>query len=328
MNIDEQLKELLTDIQKPANENLVKIIEIKRKLIESQNFEEAIIINKIEKSLLDFISTADTITKHTRTIKIQKVFNSQNINTMNEKQITQEENHQLQLELIQEFGRTTTLDGILNLEEYNKSNPKILWILKEPNWGDDYIEDEEDKEPIKENELIEILNELLENKYYDDVTVYNHWQKSFKNISYITHGVIEKIYKFDDMSDIDREAKIDGKYYLKNIAFINLKKIPGGSSAISERIYDSYARHKAFFQKQIETINPDIIFNCSGVSQLLSDFSEENEVNKNYGFHFAVNKSRLIINTYHPMQTTIGHEEYVDLNLQIVKDFINNEIKK
>jgi hypothetical protein len=328
MNIDEKLKVLLTEIQKPANENLIPIVEIKKKLIEAQNFEEAIIINKIEKSLLDFISISDTITMLTRTIKIQNIFNKQNIITMNEKKITQEENHNLQLDLIKEFGRTTTLDGILNLEEYNKSNPKILWILKEPNWGDDYIEDEEDNEPIDDLELNEIHNELLENKYYDDVTVYNHWQKTFKNISYITHGVIDKVYKFDDMSDIDREAKIDGKYYLKNIAFINLKKIPGGSYANSERIYESYVRHKAFFKKQIETINPDIIFNCSGVNQLFLDLSEGSEINKNYGFNFSVCNSRLIINTYHPMQTTIGHEEYVDLNLQIIKDYFNNEIKK
>ena len=54
----------------------------------------------------------------------------------------------------------------------------------------------------------------------------------------------------------------------------------------------------------------------------MNDFSEGNEINENYGFHFVNNKSRLIINTYHPMQTTIGHEEYVDLNLEIVKDYV------
>lgn len=328
MNINEQLKVLLTEIQKPANKNLIQIVEIKKKLIETQNFEEAIILNKIEKSLLDFITTADTITIYSRTNKIHKIFNAQNVITMNEKQITHEENNNLQLDLIKEFGRTTTLDGILNLEEYNKSNPKILWILKEPNWGDDFFEDNEDKEPINEIELNEIHIKLLENKYYDDVTVYNHWQKTFKNICYITHGVIDKVYKFDDMSDIDREAKIDGKYFLNNIAFINLKKIPGGSYANSDRIYESYTSHKDFFKKQIETINPDIIFNCSGVRQILNDFSEGNEINENYGFHFVINKLRLIINTYHPMQTTIGHEEYVDLNLEIIKDYFNNEIRK
>jgi hypothetical protein len=64
------------------------------------------------------------------------------------------------------------------------------------------------------------------------------------------------------------------------------------------------------------------------VRQILNDFSEGNEINENYGFHFVNNESRLIINTYHPMQTTIGHEEYVDLILEIIKDYFNNEIRK
>ena len=38
MNIDVQLKRLLTEIQKPANQNLVQILEIKKKLIQAQRF--------------------------------------------------------------------------------------------------------------------------------------------------------------------------------------------------------------------------------------------------------------------------------------------------
>lgn len=77
MDIREHLKNLLAEIQIPANHNLEEIVRIKKRLVENQYFEEAAILNKIEKSLLKFIITADKITKHTRAIKIKEIFDKQ-----------------------------------------------------------------------------------------------------------------------------------------------------------------------------------------------------------------------------------------------------------
>lgn len=77
MDIREHLKALLTEIQLPADRNLEEIVRIRKRLIENQNFEEAALLNKIEKSLLKFILTADKITKHRRSIKIKEIFSKQ-----------------------------------------------------------------------------------------------------------------------------------------------------------------------------------------------------------------------------------------------------------
>ena len=74
MEINEQLKTLLSEIQKPANVHLIQIIEIKKILIQTQNYDDAIIVNKIEKSLLEFISLVEPITKLERTTRITEIF--------------------------------------------------------------------------------------------------------------------------------------------------------------------------------------------------------------------------------------------------------------
>lgn len=317
MDIREHLKNLLAEIQMPANRNLGEIVRIKKRLVENQNFEEAAILNKIEKSLLKFILVADKITKHTRTIKIKEIFSKQK---STKKMITQQQVRDLNIETIKEYGTNVQLDGIINLGIYNATQPKILWVLKEGNWGDDYFDTEEDHNDKTDEVINNIIKKYYEDDYYSDVTVYPKWRASFENIFYISHGIIEGVSKYDDMSNIDNKAHIDGKYYLNNIAFINIKKNPGGSRANSSRIAESYNRHKDFILKQINTINPDIIINCSGVESLTLDLAEG--AIKNHERNFVATTNRLIINAYHPMHPMFKNEnpEYVDNLLSIVKD--------
>ena len=324
MNIDEQLKALLTEIQKPANENLTQIVEIKKKLIEAQNFEEAIVLNKIERSLLDFISIADPITKHSRTTRIKEIFEKKTYPQMNTKKVTQEDNDSLEIQLVKEFGKDCTLDGILNLETYNATSPKILWILKEGNYGKEYLGNTDSEEEYSseefEKEFIRIKS--IKEKYYNDVTQYPRWRFTFENICYISCGIIENVWKFDDISNIEPDATIDGKYYLNNIAFINVKKAPGGNKSDKNLISEGYLRHKDFILTQIETINPDIIFNCSGVSELRNDLKGGNIIDDE--LNCVINNGRLIINAYHPGAPKYdnSNEPYVDFNLKIVKDYL------
>lgn len=320
MDIREHLKALLTEIQVPAEHNLEEIVRIRKRLVENQNFEEAAILNKIEKSLLKFILVADKITKHTRTIKIKEIFIKQK---STKKMITQQQVRDLNIETIKEFGTNVQLDGIINLEIYNATQPKILWVLKEGNWGEEYFDAEEDHNE-KTDEVIEnIIRKYYEDDYYSNVTVYQWWRASFENIFYISHGIIEGIYKYDDMSDIDSKANIDGKYYLNNVAFINVKKNPGGNRANPNRIAESYNRHKDFILRQIDIINPDIIINCSGVESLTSDLA--NGAIKNDERNFISTSNRLIVNAYHPMHPKFSNQspEYVDNILSIFKDNFN-----
>lgn len=330
MNIEDQLKEDLIPIQEIAGNKISQITTAKLKYFSSQDYEEALKISKVETALLEFISLADKITNHSKTQnrikKVNQIFTTQQNNKM--KQITEAQNQELELELIKEFGMEASLDGILNLEEYNKTTPKILWILKEGNWGEEYNGNTDDGEKASTEDASNILEEkqMDMKTYYDNVPKgYSRWRATFENISYITHGIIEKIYKYDDMSDIDSEAKIDNKYYINKVAFINVKKAPGASVANNNLVADSYKNHKEYILKQINTINPDIIINCSSIKDLTLDLSAGNALNEE--FNFVKTNDRLIINAYHPAYPyrngKPASEEYVDKCLQIVKNYHN-----
>ena len=243
---------------------------------------------------------------------------------MEKKKIKPEELKKIELDLIKKFGREAQLDGILNLEEFNKTSPRILWILKEPNAG--YKDDiySIDNENLNDEEAESIWEKLKEKKeeYYNDVTKiktgYTLWKRTFKNISYITRGVIEKEFKWDYIPDINNEAKIDGKYYVNKIALINLKKVPGDSNSNDAKIAEFYEdKSRSFILKQIEFINPDIIFNCSRCYQVFEDLRGENPINDDHEFQFAINNGRIIINTKHPARK--NEIDYVDSNLEIIE---------
>lgn len=313
----------LTKYQFQVEENLKTINEWKTKVVQSQNFDLANNLRTLEKSLEGHLKILNKITKldleRLRKNSIQEIFKSRFMHNI----ISKEQNTQLEIELIKEFGEHCTLDGILNLESYNNSKFKILWILKEPNYGKAYndntdqgdrnLNDQEAKElyPSKKN---------IMNTYYSDIAKgYDYWQRTFKNILYITHGILEGIYDYWGLSDLESNARIEDKYYLDNIAFINVKKAPGSNKASGDLIIDSYNRHKDFLLKQIEIINPDIIFNCSSIAQLTNDLlGSQYVLNED---NCALFNGKLIINTYHPQQTTIKHEEYITNNLKLIEKY-------
>lgn len=41
----------------------------------------------------------------------------------------------LDKEIRAEYGNEAIVDGIVNMSQYKKTYPKILWILKEANWA-------------------------------------------------------------------------------------------------------------------------------------------------------------------------------------------------
>jgi hypothetical protein len=80
--------------------------------------------------------------------------------------------------------------------------------------------------------------------------------------------------------------------------------------------------------KQIETYNPDIIiggntlgyfFNEMGI--LLNQFTDSGSV-----YYYKNNDGKLFINTYHPAQTKLDRETYINEILSAVKNkFLNKK---
>ena len=166
-------------------------------------------------------------------------------------------------------------DGIANVDKFNKTSPKILWILKEAV--------DEDKTSWS---LCEFMNET--------VTSYPKWHKTWTLIIKISYALINNISEYKKIPNADKIEKITS-----NISLINIKKEAGISKSKQKEINKYYLQTKYFLLKQIVDIKPNIIFNCSGVSRLLNDLKSKTKA--------------IIINVYHPAQRRLTHKQYFDL---------------
>ncbi len=61
MYLHEQLKPILTEIHEIASRNIVSINKIKMEIIKAQKFEDAVLVNSIEKQLRELIKSTEEI---------------------------------------------------------------------------------------------------------------------------------------------------------------------------------------------------------------------------------------------------------------------------
>lgn len=173
------------------------------------------------------------------------------------------------------------IDGIINVEKYLKTHPKILWILKEVN-HDGSLEDWN---------MAEILQDIKA-----DYGIEKGFEKTFAPIVHLSYGIINKKnwnevpYHYDEPSIID---------ILSRIAYINVKKTSGSSTTHYTSLEKAYEENKTLLFKQINEINPDIII-YGGTSYLFESDIEIQISNRNIKH----------ISAYHPAQRSITHEEY------------------
>ncbi len=151
--------------------------------------------------------------------------------------------------------------------------------------------------------------------FHQDVRSYNKWQQTYKLIVQVSHGIFNDIYDYGEIPNPD--AIVDTMH---DIAFINVKKVGGGSrvNQKEDEISQHYKKHSVFLHKQIEKISPNIIINCSGVWQLFEDLSVS-PIKAAAPFHHSFNDGKLIINAYHPGQSTITQDKYFDVIAEIRK---------
>jgi len=206
------------------------------------------------------------------------------------------------------------LDGIINDEEYFNTDPKILWILKEPYGG-------------IENELCDIPNEL--NKAPSDFII---GKPTWQEISYITWSIFNNFTpynKIPDYWDNDHDDEIGVVAdYLKKIAFINIKKIAGGTSSKSSIIQEYYNKYKVILEKQIKEFEPNIVILGGTLKYFGDDLYGDNlkdSTDYNDTCHFIRN-GQLFIDAQHPAQR-FSKEIYANTIIDIVKRWENGNRK-
>ena len=198
-------------------------------------------------------------------------------------------------------GNKPVPDGIVNAEKYASARLKVLWVLKEAN-------DEKDKGEWS------FINFLSNGKFKG----YPKWKSTYSLLLRVMHGVFNEFPEWGALPNVD---KIDPKIF-ESMAYINLKKIPGGSRANPVKITKAYQQSKELILKQIEAFKPDVVIFCGMTMHLLSaDLGiEKNAIDKSCKYaHCAKVKSTIYINTYHPAQRRIKHRVHYEAIIEACK---------
>ncbi|PKH50720.1 hypothetical protein CXF68_08455 [Tenacibaculum sp. Bg11-29] len=192
-----------------------------------------------------------------------------------------------------QFTRDIVYDGIVDTEEYYSNSPKILWILKEVNCPGDSNWDMRDA-----------LANNIKNK--NGKGIKSGWANTFNPIVYATYGILNNI-SWENMESVYSDQSIID--VLRKVAYINVKKEPGGSSSNPSEIKSYYNKNKAASHEQIKLINPDIIIFGNTLNFFDEDFFdlfEKLEKKENdSSLEVYEGEKHILLNTYHPNNRTI-----------------------
>lgn len=169
--------------------------------------------------------------------------------------------------------------------------------------------------------LIDVLNDLP-----NVLTKEKGWNQTFNPIVYTLYGIFNKM-EWEEIPFISEEP--ENATVIKNIAYVNMKKLPGTSLANHSEVQKHFSEND-ILKRQIELFKPQVII-CGGTFDLLDnlfeeiygdeyDKMEERKENKTRIFH---NSRLMIIDTYHPSNRSLGKEVYCNTIINSVLNFMN-----
>jgi len=204
------------------------------------------------------------------------------------------------------FKRKPIFDGIVSEKDYQNSDIKILWLLKEPNsTGEDDSWDM--RGHIKDNLKTEI-------------GILKGSTPTFKKIIYVTNGILNNLSWNDELFHPSYKPEVIDE--LKKIAYINIKKTGGGSVTNENEIWKYYNYSKSLLFGQIKEFKPNVII-FGGTYKF---FQEDLKLGvlEGFGSCSAIFKNdTLYIKAYHPMYP-IKEEIYFN---DILKAVNHNKLK-
>lgn len=175
-------------------------------------------------------------------------------------------------------------DGIISKEHWEKSDVKVLFILKETN-------------NARQN-IVDAISRAL-------TTTSSGWWKGkvLRRVGRMAHGLTNYTGEVPNFND----AKLHGKNSTWNIAYINMRKTAGGPKTNKISFNRHVEEYAPYIRKQIELINPTIVVLGGTFKQLkkyiypdLSHVSERIHQHENIIF----------INTFHPASRTSAEGLY------------------
>ena len=197
-------------------------------------------------------------------------------------------------------------DGVYSASKYLSSDPKIMWVLKEP--YDNIINDK----PYGGG-----WNIAEECFAKDDA-----WSNTtFQPIIYSMYGYYNNLY-WDDMDWIrDDKSMAD---VLQQIAYINVGKMPAMSSSSDAHISECYGVWRDILLRQINGYNPDVIIFANTIQYFKDDLPlVEVEKNSDIAVYRAAGCfSRICLKVKHPNQKQITRAAYVDEIIRMIQTYV------
>ena len=191
-------------------------------------------------------------------------------------------------------------DGVADIEGYCKSSPRIMWILKQP------YDDMKDGKPFGGG--WEVYGAFKNDDAFKNIT----WQP----IIYSLFGIRNHIH--DDKSMVD---------LLKDIAYINVDKMPGYRTTSDAELAEAYEQWKDIVEEQIRLYDPQVICFANTMWLFKKDWGIDEHTKHesiplgNDKYMFVYRKDgRLCLDTYHPAQRVVPRENYVDAIIKVVNE--------
>lgn len=188
-------------------------------------------------------------------------------------------------------------DGVYDADKYLASTPRIMWILKEP--YDDFTSE---GKPTGGDWMI---YEAFDNK--------DAWKnRTWRPMIYATYGILSdsNYREMDDISDNRDMINV-----LKQVAYINISKMPAYSKSDDNDIQIKYNIWKPILMEQIALYNPQIIIFGNTFKYFKSDLlGNKTEPTKRIDgvIHVYEKDGKKLFDVYHPNQKIINHELYID----------------
>jgi len=204
-------------------------------------------------------------------------------------------------EKVNEYKNKFVSDGIIDENEYDNADKKLLFIAKEPN------------DPLQERKWD--FRDIWKNKI--------EFNNSFSyRIAEWAYGILNDFPPYDDLWSNDPSKLFN---ILQSISFMNLKKIGGNGSSEYDSIHKHVNNELDFLKKQIDIIRPEIIIlGLSFWSDIRNIIFQDAEWTRSgYNIEIAKWKNIKIIDFYHPSSRNAPAASY-----SLLQNIVNSNIFK
>ncbi len=203
-------------------------------------------------------------------------------------------------------------DGLSCIEEYCKSELKILWILKEAydkNYNGGWS-----------------ITEVLFKEYPYDTKIKN---RTHQKMAYLSYGILNKC-KYEDIDYLSSNPCVGE--VLHKIAYINLNKMPANTFTNDGTLWGKYSIWKDVLWSQINNYNPNVIIFGNTFRYFKDDFFKDGIIECDYNYTNRIStKTRaniynwnktVLIDTNHP-QWSACQADWANAIVNACMDYCN-----